>query len=210
MKLPKFKNETYTDFSKPVNRKKQGEALATVRAGIGKEYPIVIGSEKITTTDKLLSYNPSKPAEVVGVFQKGTTDLANKAMEAALRKFEEWRIVPYQKRADYLLKAATLMRKKRFELNAVMIVEVGKSWVEADADTAEAIDFLEFYAREMLRYGVEHPVVKNQGEKGKLVYVPLGVGIVIPPWNFPLAILAGMSSAAIVAGNTIVLKPSSD
>jgi 1-pyrroline-5-carboxylate dehydrogenase len=210
MKLPKFTNEPYTDFSRPVNRKKQEAALASVRAGFGKEYPIVIGSEKITTTDKLLSSNPSKPDEVVGVFQKGTTDLANKAMEVALRKFEEWRNVPYQKRAEYLLKAAKLMRKKRFELNAVMILEVGKSWVEADADTAEAIDFLEFYAREMVRYGVEHPVVKKGGERGKLVYLPLGVGIVIPPWNFPLAILAGMSSAAIVAGNTIVLKPSSD
>jgi 1-pyrroline-5-carboxylate dehydrogenase len=102
------------------------------------------------------------------------------------------------------------MRKRRFDLNAAMILEVGKSWPEADADTAEAIDFLEYYGREMLRYGKDHPVVKNRGEKGKLVYIPLGAGVIIPPWNFPLAILAGMTSAAIVTGNTVVLKPSSD
>jgi 1-pyrroline-5-carboxylate dehydrogenase len=131
-------------------------------------------------------------------------------MNAALSAFDEWKNVPPAKRAACLFRAARLMRKQRWELNAVMILEVGKPWPEADADTAEAIDFLEFYGREMLRYGVDQPVVKNPGEKGKLVYLPLGVGVVIPPWNFPLAILAGMTSAAIVSGNTVVLKPSSD
>ena len=131
-------------------------------------------------------------------------------MEVALAAIRGVETCPVEKRADYLFKAAKVMRKKRFELNAVKMLEVGKTWPEADADTAEAIDFLEFYGREMLRYGADHPVVKNPGEKGKLVYIPLGVGVVIPPWNFPLAILAGMTSAAIVAGNTVVLKPSSD
>ncbi len=210
MAIPKFKNEPLVDFSKPVNRKKQEEALRKVRAKFGKEYPIVIGGERIYTTDKFNSYNPSKSNEVVGVFQKGDAALANKAMDVALTTFEEWKNVPVKKRAEYLFKAAKLMKKKRFELNAVMIYEVGKTWPEADGDTAEAIDFLEFYAREMLRYGVDHPVVKNPGEKGKMVYIPLGVGVVVPPWNFALAILTGMTSAAIVAGNTVVLKPSSD
>ncbi len=210
MALPKFKNEVTLDFTKPANRQKQAAALARARADMGKEYPILIGSERIIVDEKFKSYNPSRSAEVVGVFQKGNAALANKAVEVALATFEEWKLVPASKRAQYLFKAAGLMRKKRFDLNAVMILEVGKSWPEADADVAEAIDFLEFYGREMLRYGADHPVVKNPGEKGKLVYVPLGVGVVIPPWNFPLAILAGMTSAAIVAGNTVVLKPSSD
>ena len=210
MTLPKFKNESCTDFSQSANRKKQEQAISHVRAAFGKEYPIVIGGERVFMEQKFNSFNPSKSSEVVGVFQKGDPVVANRAMDVALSAFEDWKHVPPKKRAEYLFKAARLMKKRRFELNAVEMVEVGKSWPEADADVAEAIDFLEFYGREMLRYGQDQPVVKSPGEKGKLVYIPLGVGVVIPPWNFPLAILAGMSSAAIVTGNTIVLKPSSD
>ena len=210
MAIPKFKNEPLTDFSKSINRKQQQAAIEKVRAELGREYPVVIGGERIYSEQKFNSLNPSKPSEVVGVFQKGDTALANKAMETAVAKFDEWKNVPAKKRADYLFKAAKLMRKRKLEFNAVMMFEVGKTWPEADADTAEAIDFLEFYAREMLRYGGDQPVVKNPGEKGKLVYLPLGVGVVIPPWNFALAILTGMTSAAIVTGNTVVLKPSSD
>ena len=210
MAISKFKNEVCVDWSRAANRKKQEAAIANVRKDLGKEYPILIGGQKIYSDQKFSSSNPSKSTEVLGVFQKGDAAIANNAMEVALKTFEEWQHVPAKKRADYLFKAANLMRKKRFELNAVEILEVGKTWPEADADVAEAIDFLEFYGREMLRYGVDHPVVKNPGEKGKLVYIPLGVGVIIPPWNFPLAILAGMTSAAIVTGNTVVLKPSSD
>ena len=210
MSIPKFRNEPLVDFSKSLLRKKQASAIAVLRETLGREYPIVIGGERITAPQKFSSFNPSRSAEVVGVFQKGDADIAGKAMNAALSAFDEWKNVPPAKRAACLFRAARLMRKQRWELNAVMILEVGKPWPEADADTAEAIDFLEFYGREMLRYGVDQPVVKNPGEKGKLVYLPLGVGVVIPPWNFPLAILAGMTSAAIVSGNTVVLKPSSD
>jgi len=210
MSVSKFRNEPYTDFSKSVNKKKQEADLARVRLALGKEYPIVIGGERIYTQEKFRSYNPSKSSEILGVFQMGDAALAGRAIEAANKSFNDWKNTPPKKRVDYLFAAARLMRKRRFELNAVLILEVGKSWVEADADVAEAIDFLEFYGREMLRYGVDQPVVKIPGEKGKLVYVPLGVGVVVPPWNFPLAILTGMSSAAIVAGNTVVLKPSSD
>jgi 1-pyrroline-5-carboxylate dehydrogenase len=210
MAIPKFKNEAVLDFTRPANRKRQFEAIEKVGAELGKEYPILIGNERITMPQKFNSYNPSKQTEVVGVFQKGDSATANKAVEVAQATFEEWKRVSPKKRADYLFKAARLMRKKRCDLNAIEIFEVGKTWPEADADVAEAIDFLEYYGREMLRYGVEHPVVKNPGEKGKLVYIPLGVGVVIPPWNFPLAILAGMTSAAVVTGNTVVLKPSSD
>lgn len=210
MTIPKFKNEMTLDFSKPANRKKQEAAIASVRAELGREYPILIGGERVYAGQKFSSLNPSHPSEVLGTFQRGDAAIANQAIDAAAVKFEEWKHIPASKRSGYLFKAAKLMRKKRFELNAVEILEVGKSWPEADADIAEAIDFLEFYAREMLRYGADQAVEKISGEKGKLVYIPLGVGVVIPPWNFPLAILTGMTAGALVTGNTAVLKPSSD
>jgi len=205
-----FKNEMLTDFSKPANRKAMETALAKVKAYLGKEYPLIIGGEEILTDDKLKSINPSRPSELVGLFSKANPDLAKKAIETAVEMFEEWKWVDPNKRADYLFKAAKLMRQRKHEFSAVMIYEVGKTWPEADADTAEAIDFLEFYAREMLRYSAKQPITKIPGEKNELWYIPLGAGVVVPPWNFALAILAGMTSAAIVAGNTVVLKPSSD
>lgn len=205
-----FKNEPFTDFSKPANKKAMQKALAKVRAGLGREHPIVIGGEKIMMPEKLFSYNPSKPSEVVGIFQKANVDLANRAVEAAAAAFETWKNVPVKKRADYLFKAAALMRKRKFEFCALLTYEVGKSWAEADADTAEAIDFLEFYGREMLRLAKPQPLTKIKDEKNELRYIPLGVGVCVPPWNFALAILAGMTTAAVVAGNTVVLKPSSD
>ncbi len=210
MAIPKFKNEPVLNFSRPQDRAKQHAALAQLRAELGREYPIVIDGERIHTAQKFSSFNPSNATEVVAVFQKGDAAIANRAIEVASARFDEWSGVPAKKRAEYLFKAARLMRKRRFMLNATMILEVGKTWPEADADTAEAIDFLEYYGREMLRYGQDQPVVRNPGEKGKVVYIPLGVGVSIPPWNFPLAILSGMTAAAIVAGNTVVVKPSSD
>lgn len=205
-----FKNEPFTDFTKPANKKAMEKALTKVRAELGKEHPIVIGGEKITTTEKLYSYNPGKPREVIGVYQKANVDLANKAVEVAAQTFETWKNVPAKKRADYIFKAAALMRKRKFEFCAMLTYEVGKTWAEADADTAEAIDFLEFYGREMLRLAAPQPLIKTKNEKNELRYIPLGVGVVVPPWNFALAILVGMTSAAVVAGNTVVLKPSSD
>lgn len=210
MAIKPFKNEKYTDFSKADNKRKQQLAIEKLESEFGKEYPIIIGGEKVFTQNKFNSLNPSNPSEIVGVFQRGTADEASKAMEVALAKFEEWKYIPAKKRADYLFRAAKIMRRRRFELNAAMILEVGKTWSEADADTAEAIDFLDFYAREALRYASKQPVVQYKGEIDELIYIPLGVGVVIPPWNFPLAILTGMTSAAAVTGNTVVLKPSSD
>jgi 1-pyrroline-5-carboxylate dehydrogenase len=210
MSIPKFKNEPYTDWSKAANRKKQQDAIDKIESTFGTEYPNIIGSERVTGQEKFNSLNPSNPSQIVGVFQRGTADDAVLALEVALKAFEVWRNVPAAKRADYLFKGAKIMRKRRFELNAAEILEVGKSWPEADADIAEAIDFLDFYGREMLRYADQKPAVQLPGEKDEVVYIPLGVGVVIPPWNFPLAILAGMASAAIVSGNTVVLKPSSD
>jgi len=210
MKVPKFKNESYTDWSKPANRKKQQQAILKVRDQLGREYPNIIGGAKVNSSGKLTSINPSSPTQQVGVFQQGTAEDALKALEAAWTAFETWRHVPPEKRANYLFKAAKVMRKRRFELNAVEMFEVGKSWPEADGDIAEAIDFCEFYAREMLRYAKSKTAVQLAGEKDELQYIPLGAGVIIPPWNFPLAILAGMTVAAVVTGNTVVLKPSSD
>ena len=210
MKLPKFKNEAYTDWSKPLHRKKQLQAIADLESRYGSEYPNIIGGQKVQSREKFHSLNPSNPNEVVGIFQKGNADDAKKALDVALSTVQTWKDVAPEKRASYLFKAAKIMRRRRYEMNAAMILEVGKTWPEADADTAEAIDFLEFYGREMLRYADLEPAIQLPGEKDELRYIPLGVGVIIPPWNFPLAILTGMTSAAIVCGNTVVLKPSSD
>ena len=205
-----FMNEPLTDFSNPENKKAMEEALAKIQKEFGREYPIIIGGEKITMTDKIRSLNPGNKNEVVGIAQKGTVDLANTAIDVATETYQTWKNTPATERANYLFKIAALIRQKKYELSATMVFEVGKSWVEADADTAEAIDFCEFYGQEAIRYAKEQPVIPYPGEKNELVYIPLGVGAIIPPWNFPLAILAGMATAAIVAGNTVVLKPASD
>jgi len=208
--MREFKNETYVDFSVPENRKKMEEAIAKAEAESGKEYPIIIGGEEITLESKFKSFNPSEKEQVIGIFQKADKNIGEKAMKKALEVFREWKFVEPKKRANYLFKAAEIMRNRRFEIDAWEILEEGKGWLEADADVAEAIDFLEFYGREMWRYAAEQPLVQIPGEKEELVYIPLGVGIVIPPWNFPMAILCGMASAGLVTGNTVILKPSSD
>jgi 1-pyrroline-5-carboxylate dehydrogenase len=208
--VSEFKNESYTDFSKENNQRMMKEVLESVSAQLGREYDLIIGSKRVKTAEKLLSYNPSEKDQVVGVFQKSTPQEAEAAVQKAHEVFETWRWVDPSERADYLFRAAEVMRRRRLELDAWMILEEGKNWLEADADVAEAIDFLEFYGREMLRLAKEQPLARIPTENSELVYIPLGVGVVIPPWNFPLAILVGMTSASFVAGNTVVLKPSSD
>ncbi|UCF78190.1 MAG: L-glutamate gamma-semialdehyde dehydrogenase [Candidatus Eiseniibacteriota bacterium] len=210
MKKAPFKIERLVDFSKPTNRKNMEKAIATVRGQLGKEYPSLVGSEELFLRQKFASYNPAEKDQVVGLFQKSEENHADMAVKVAAETFGSWSLVDPVKRAGYLFKGAQVMRRRRLELAAWMVFEVGKSWVEADADVAEAIDFMEFYGREMLRYAGPQPLTKLPDEKNELKYIPLGVGIVIPPWNFPLAILVGMTTAAIVAGNTVVLKPSSD
>ena len=205
-----FKNEPVLDFSQESNRKKQAEALVRIQSQLGSEYDLIIGAERLKSGKTFRSINPSRKSEVVGVFQSATAEQAAKAIDIASRAFERWKRVPAQARADVLFRAAGLLRAKRFENNAWMIVETGKTWVEADADTAEAIDFCEFYGRETLRYAGMQPLTKLPTEDNELRYIPLGVGAVIPPWNFPCAILVGMTTAALVTGNTVVLKPSSD
>ncbi|HTK82942.1 MAG TPA: L-glutamate gamma-semialdehyde dehydrogenase [Bacteroidota bacterium] len=210
MQIPKFKNEAYINWAQGDSRKQQERAVAKLEAEANKEYPNIIGAERVYASGKFNSINPSKPSHVVGRFQQGTAEDAVNALNLAWEAFQAWQYVTAEKRASYLFKGAKIMRKRRYELNAAMVLEVGKTFTEADADTAEAIDFLEFYGREALRYAAAKTAIQLPGEKNELMYIPLGVGVVIPPWNFPLAILAGMTTAAVVAGNTVVLKPSSD
>ncbi|MBM3321094.1 MAG: L-glutamate gamma-semialdehyde dehydrogenase [Candidatus Eisenbacteria bacterium] len=205
-----FQNEPLTDFSLEANRKKMEEAIREFSSTFGKEYDCFIGGKPVRFQETFVSRNPSKPSEIVGVFPKARNEDAEKALLAAEKAFESWKRVPAKERADLLFLAADGMRERRFLHNASMVLEAGKTWPEADGDTAEAIDFLEFYGREALRYAGEQPVTPFPGERPELRYIPLGVGLVIPPWNFPLAILCGMTSAAIAAGNTVVLKPSSE
>ena len=211
--LDEFRNEPFTDFSVAENAEAMRAAIEKVRSELGREYPIVIDGEKIALEKKFQSINPAEKSQVVGKFSEGDADaenLVNKAIEAATEAFKSWKKVSAEERAEYLFKAAQIVRERKHEFSAWMVFEVGKTWAEADGDTQEAIDFLEFYGREMIRWAEAQPVTKLEGEDNRFEYIPLGVGAVIPPWNFPLAIMAGMTSAAIVAGNTVVLKPSSD
>ncbi len=209
-KVAPFKNEPSTDFSKPENQKAMQAAIEKVRGELGREYPLVIGGKPVRTSDKITSINPAHPAQVVGVFQKAGTDEVEPAMNAAQKAFESWSRVPMEERAALVFRVAELVRQRKHEFSAWMIFEVGKNWAEADADTAEAIDFCEFYAHEALRLARAETPVQLPGEHDMLRYIPLGVGIVIPPWNFPGAIMAGMTVASIICGNTVILKPSSD
>ncbi|MFQ5649505.1 MAG: L-glutamate gamma-semialdehyde dehydrogenase [bacterium] len=208
--VSEFRNHPLTDYSNNENRKKQEAALAEVKSQFTRTYSLSIDGKEAESREMFTSKNPCQKEQVVGTFHKAGQEHAEQAIRAAEKAFQTWRFVPAAERADYLFKAAAVMRRRQLELNAWMIFETGKNWVEADADTAEAIDFLEFYGREMLRYSETQPVTPLPGEKNELFYIPLGVGAVIPPWNFPLAILAGMTTAAIVTGNTVVLKPASD
>lgn len=213
-KLAPFHNEPFTDFTQSANKEAMLKALAKVKSELGRSQPLVIGKEKFDSPSKpdnwLVSTNPAKPSEVLARFVKASTQEAEKAMQVALNAFDSWKKVKAEKRAQILLDAALIMRKRKYELAAWMILEVGKSWAEADGDVAEAIDFCEFYAREMIRIANGHKLHPLPGEENKLSYIPLGVGLVIPPWNFPLAICVGMTTAALVAGNSVILKPSSE
>jgi 1-pyrroline-5-carboxylate dehydrogenase len=210
--MASFTNEAFTDFTLEENKNAMKAALTKVRGQLGGDYPLIIGAEKVMTADKTLSINPANPDEVIGYVSKASVELVERAMNSAVAAFESWKKTLAAERAQYLFNAADLMRLRKHEFSALMVLEAGKNWAEADADTAEAIDFMDFYAREMIRLSEINsirPLTKLTGETNELTYIPLGVGAIIPPWNFPLAILAGMTSAAIVSGNTVLLKPAS-
>jgi 1-pyrroline-5-carboxylate dehydrogenase len=205
-----FVNEPFLNFADADVRYPMLEALAGVRARLGREYDLVIGGKRIKTEAKIVSFNPARPAEVVGIHQRADERHVGPAMQAAQAAFATWSRTPAAERAALLTRTAGLVRARKLELCAWLVYEVGKNWAEADADVGETIDFLEFYAREALRLDAATTPIQLPGERNQLRYIPLGVGAVIPPWNFPLAIMAGMTSAAIVCGNTVILKPSGD
>jgi 1-pyrroline-5-carboxylate dehydrogenase len=208
--LSPFRNEPTTDFGQPGNAQALRAAIDKVRKELGREYPLVIGGREIFTRDKFVSFNPARPSEVVGIFQKAGTEEVEPAIRGALQAYERWSRTPVEERVGLVLRVAELIRRRRHEFSAWMILEVGKNWAEAEADTAEALDFCEFYAREAMRLSAAGAPLQLPGERDWLRYLPLGAGLVISPWNFPGAIMAGMTMAAVVTGNTVVLKPSSD
>lgn len=207
--INEYKNEPFTNFGLLENKVAMEKALAAVNSEKGKHYPIVIGGEKLDTEARIISINPSNTTDVIGTTARANVDLAEKAVQAANKSFASWQAVSSAERSLYLFKASAVMRRRKFEFSAWLVEEAGKTWVEADADTAEAIDFMEYYARQMDKYAKGMEVVPYPGEQNECTYIPLGVGVVIPPWNFPLAILAGMTAAAIVTGNTVIMKPAS-
>jgi len=208
--IQEFRNEPPTDFTSAGNRRAMQQALAKVSGELGRSYNPVIGGRETEGDGTFSSLNPSHPSQVVGVFAKAALAQAEAALRTAHEAFGSWSRTPARERAEILFRTAGLLRERKHEMSAWMIHEAGKTWSEADADTAEAIDFCEFYGREALRYAADQPLTRIPGETNELQYVPLGAGAVIPPWNFPLAILCGMTAAALVTGNTVVLKPASD
>jgi 1-pyrroline-5-carboxylate dehydrogenase len=210
VKLPEFRNEPYTDFSVPGNRRAMAAAIETVRSELGREYDLQIGGERIRTGRLLRSVNPSNPDQVVGAHHMADANLAGRAIESAYQEFHTWSRVPPEERVNMLVRAAAILRERKLEFNAWLAFEAGKTWPEAEAETAEAIDFCEYYARQMLRFLPGDAPVQLPGERDQVAYLPLGVGVIIPPWNFALAILTGMTVSALVTGNTAVVKPSSE
>src|SRR6476646_4405706 len=205
-----FVNEPLTDFSKEPTARQMRAAIEKVRGQLGREYDLIIGGKRVKTSHKIQSINPAKPSQIVGLHQKAGKDHVEPAMQAALKAFASWSQTSFEERASLLFHLGDVLRERKFEFCAWLVFEVSKNWAEADADIAETIDFAEYYAREALRLSRTELPVQMPGERDLLTYIPLGVGAVIPPWNFPCAIMAGMTLASIVSGNTVVLKPSSD
>ena len=207
--LMPFQNVPLADFTQPGPCSAMQAALADVDRRLEQDYPLIIGGTRQITGEWIVSTNPAQPDQVVGRVARASKEHVDAAIAAALQAFPSWSRSDPEARARCLLKAAAIIRRRIYELSAWLSYEVSKSWPEAYADTAELVDFLEFYAREMIRLAGDHPTVPYPGEHNVLRYIPLGVGVVIPPWNFPLAIMGGMTAAAIVTGNTVVLKPAS-
>ncbi|GHH99056.1 L-glutamate gamma-semialdehyde dehydrogenase [Neobacillus kokaensis] len=202
-----YTHEPFTNFAEEKNKQAFQEALNYVQSQLGKEYPVIIGGESIHTDKKITSINPANKEEVIGQVSMADQELAEKAMQEALTTFETWKKWKPEHRANIIFRAAAMLRRRKHEFSAYLVKEAGKPWKEADADTAEAIDFLEYYGRQMLRIKEGFPVNSRDGEFNQFHYIPLGVGIIISPFNFPLAIMAGTTVAAIVSGNTVLLKP---
>ncbi|MBM7601118.1 1-pyrroline-5-carboxylate dehydrogenase [Virgibacillus halotolerans] len=204
-----YTHEPFTDFSVAENKKVMLDALKQIEADLGKEYPLIIGGERITTDDKIVSLNPANKEEVIGYVSKANKEIAEKAMKVADETFATWRKSDPKFRADILFRSAAIVRRRKPEFTAHLVKEGGKPWKEADADVAEGIDFMEYYGRQMLELKDGVNVNSRPIEHNQFNYIPLGVGVVISPWNFLFAIMTGTTVAAMVTGNTVLLKPAS-
>src|SRR5712671_78098 len=203
-----FRNAPLVSFIYKDSQDKMQSALREVRKRFGEKHPLYIGGEKIWTDNLTPSVNPAAPTEIVGYGTEAGVDEAERAVKAARAAFEKWRWTPFEERAQLLERAADIMERRRYELSAVEVFEVGKPWSEADADIREAIDFCRFYAQQMRRLGRPKLTQRVPGEESYHHYWARGVAFVIAPWNFPIAILCGMASAGVVTGNTVIMKPS--
>jgi predicted delta-1-pyrroline-5-carboxylate dehydrogenase group 2 len=204
-----FRTESAPDFSQTAQRERMTAALRTVRASLGQTHPLFIDGRDEPGRPTAASINPARPAEVVGHACQATADDLDAAVAAAKAAFSTWRERDPKARAAYLLRAASALRSRAWDATALLVFEVGKQWDQSAHDVAEAIDFLEYYAREMVRLAAPVELPPGPGESNRLCYEPRGVAAVIAPWNFPLAISCGMTAAAVVAGNCVVYKPSS-
>ncbi|MGO4889760.1 L-glutamate gamma-semialdehyde dehydrogenase [Anaerobacillus sp. MEB173] len=207
--LTPYKHEPFTDFTVEENRIDFEAALRQVEGELGKEYSLVIGGERVSTEEKIVSYNPSNKEEIIGIVSKANQDLAEKAIQEANNAFQTWRKANPEERANILIRAAAIVRRRKHEFSAWLVKEGGKPWKEADADTAEAIDFMEYYARQMVEIKNGKSINSREGELNQYMYTPIGVTVTISPWNFAFAIMAGTTVAPIVTGNTVLLKPAS-
>ncbi|KGP72331.1 L-glutamate gamma-semialdehyde dehydrogenase [Pontibacillus yanchengensis] len=205
-----FKHEPFTDFTVEENKKAFEAALEHVKGELNKDHDLLVNGEHIQTEDKIVSINPANKEEVVGRVSKANQEIAEEAMQAAVTSFEDWRKWSPEARAGVFFRAAAKIRRRKHEFSAYLVYEVGKPWKEADADTAEAIDFLEYYARQMIELGEGKHVESREGEQNRYIYQPTGVAVVIPPWNLAFAIMAGTTVAPLVTGNTVLLKPASN
>src|SRR4029077_11471456 len=203
-----YRNSPLVNFVYKDSQEKMQGALREVRKRFGEKYPLVIGGEKVWTDQLTPSVNPSAPDEIVGYGSEAGISEAERAVQAARAAFGKWSRTPFEERARLLERAADILERRRFELSAVEVFEVGKPWNEADADIREAIDFCRFYAQQMRRLGRPKLTQQVPGEESYHHYWPRGVAFVIAPWNFPLAILCGMASAGVVTGNAVIMKPS--
>ena len=202
-----YTNAPLLNFVHPENQARMQSALRDVRQRLGKKYPLTIGGEKIWTEKAIASINPSRPDQVIGYQSEADIADAERAVQAAKRAFDRWSRTPVDERARILERCAAIMDRRRFELSALEVFEVGKAWAEADGDIREAMDFCLFYAHQMRLIGRPRLTQHVPGEESYHHYWPRGIALVIAPWNFPLAILTGMVTAALVTGNTVIMKP---
>jgi 1-pyrroline-5-carboxylate dehydrogenase len=207
MPLAPFRSEPTLDFSIPANRSAFADALTQVRGKLGRDYPLVIGGERVETGEQVQSYNPAHPEQVIGRHAAGRQEDVERAVAAGWQEFPSWSRTPVEERAALLLRAAQVVRQRRGELAALMVYEVGKAWDEADGEVSEVVDLMEWYARQALELSSSDKMAPWPGELTQFRYLALGVGAVISPWNFPLALATGMMTAAVVAGNCVILKP---